>query len=306
MRIKNGIYRDMFNIACEDCTGNDIKNSKKCEHCFNVTDSEDCKYLYDVLTAKNCYDINYSLYDPQANYEVISTVGLKYSAFYMAGPYNTSCFYSHILKSCTDCFGCIGLKNKRNCILNKQYTKEQYEELVPKIIAHMRKDGDGAAMNPSEASGSWGEFFPIRLSPHGYNETVAHEYMPMTKEEVLKRGWTWRDESEEGQKYMGPAVTIPDNINDVQDDISSKILTCEASGKQFKIIPQELKFYRQLGIPLPHRSPAQRHKDRNALRNPRKLWNRQCANCKKAIMTSYAPERPEKVVCEKCYLEAVY
>ncbi len=130
--------------------------------------------------------------------------------------------------------------------------------------------------------------------------------MPLTKEDVLKRGWNWRDDVEEGQKVMGPVVTIPDGISDVPDDISTKVLTCEASGKQFKIIPQELKFYRQSGIPLPHRSPAQRHKDRNALRNPRKLWKRNCANCNKPLATSYEPGRPERIYCEPCYLKSVY
>lgn len=294
MRIEKGIYRDMYNIASEGCTGNDIKNSKNCDRCFNATDCEDCSCLYDVLTAKNCRDINYSLYNPQADYEVISTVGLTNSAFYMAGPYNTGCFYGHMLQSCTDCFGCIGLKQKKHCILNKQYTKEEYEVLVPKLIEHMR------------GTGEWGEFFPIKLSPHGYNETVACEYMPLTKEEVLQRGWPWRDEPVPNQEYMGPPVTLPDAIADVAETICGSILTCEASRKQYKIIPQELKFYRQLGIPLPRRAPAQRHNDRNALRNPRRLWDRECMNCKKKIQTSYAPDRPEIVYCEECYLKTVY
>ena len=33
--------------------------------------------------------------------------------------------------------------------------------------------------------GEWGEFFPSTLSPFGYNETVAQEYFPLTREEVL-------------------------------------------------------------------------------------------------------------------------
>ena len=39
--------------------------------------------------------------------------------------------------SSSDCFGCVSIRNKKYCILNKQYTKEEYEELLPKIIAHM-------------------------------------------------------------------------------------------------------------------------------------------------------------------------
>ena len=48
-------------------------------------------------------------------------------------------------------FGCVGLKSKEYCILNKQYTKEAWEALVPQIIEHMKKtrlpDGQ-AALQP--------------------------------------------------------------------------------------------------------------------------------------------------------------
>ncbi len=302
MRIENGVYRDMVLINVEQCSGNDIKNSKNCAYCFNATDCEDCAYLYDVLNAKDCRDMNYSLYDPEASYEIISTVGTKFCAFLMAGPYNASSFYCQQMKSCKNCFGCQGLKNKQYCILNKQYTKEEYEALVPKIIEHMRtthSTGSGQA-------GEYGEFFPAHLSPHGYNETVAQEYMPLTKEETLKRGWNYAEESESGEHYLGSPIEILDSIVDIDDSICGKVLLCEVTKKPFKIIAQELAFYKRMGIPIPRRCPMQRHKDRSALRNPRKLWPRTCGKCKKDIQTTYSPDRPETVYCEMCYLETVY
>ncbi|MDP2669631.1 MAG: hypothetical protein Q8O99_01100 [bacterium] len=36
-------------------------------------------------------------------------------------------------------FGCSNLRNKQYCIFNKQYTQEEYEQLVPKIITHMQE-----------------------------------------------------------------------------------------------------------------------------------------------------------------------
>lgn len=292
MRIEQGVYRDMYNINSEHCTGNNIKNSKNCLQCYNATHCEDCSYLYDVLDAKDCHDMNYSLYDPEASYEVISTVGLKNSAFYMAGPYNSSCFYSQMLLSCSDCFGCVGLKKKQYCILNKEFSKAEYEDLAGRIVEHMKKTGE------------WGEFFPVHLSPHAYNETVAQEYMPLTISEVEGRGWSWL-ENKDAESYMGAPVHVPDSIFDVADDICKEVLVCEHSQKPYKVIPQELKFYKEQGIPVPRRSPAQRHKDRNSLRNPRVLWDRHCAKCSKDISTSYAPDRPEKVYCEACYLQFV-
>jgi len=154
----------------------------------------------------------------------------------------------------------------------------------------------------------WGQFFPFSLSPFGYNETMAREYFPMTKEQVLKKGWKWKEEGveEKPQNYLGPEVQVPDDIQDVDDSICGKILRCEATGKLFKIIPQELQFYRDMKLPLPRKCFMQRQKERFMLRNPRHLWKRECAKCKKGIETTYAPERPEIVYCEECYLATVY
>jgi len=293
MRIEQGVYRDMYNVNCEGCTGNDIKNSKKCVHCFNVTDSEDSKYLYDVLDAKDCQDLNYSLYKPEVAYELCSTLNMRFSAFDFASHYCANAFYCDMCNNSHDCFGCIGLNHGEFCILNKQYTKEEYEKLIPKIVEVMKKHKE------------WGEFFPVTLSPFGYNETVAQEYMPLTKQEIESRGWKWTEEKE-NENQTGANMKIPDEIDGVDESICKGILLCEESGKLFRVIPQELTFYKQNNIPIPHRSPAQRHKDRNSLRNPRKLWNRKCAKCTKDIQTSYAPDRPEAVCCEECYIKAVY
>lgn len=53
---------------------------------------------------------------------------------------------------CEYCFGCVGLKKKKYCILNKQYSKEEYEELKGKIISDMKR------------SGEYGKFLPYEMS----------------------------------------------------------------------------------------------------------------------------------------------
>jgi hypothetical protein len=50
--------------------------------------------------------------------------------------YCIGCFH------CSHIFLCNGLINKSYCILNKQYTKEEYEKLVPQIIEKMIADGE--------------------------------------------------------------------------------------------------------------------------------------------------------------------
>lgn len=42
------------------------------------------------------------------------------------------------------------------------------------------------------------------------------------------------------------------------------------------------------------------------MRNPRTLCERDCTGCGEKIITTYIPERTEKVYCEKCYKKLVY
>jgi len=188
------------------------------------------------------------------------------------------------------------LRRKEYCIFNRQYEKEDYESLAPKIIEHMQKIAE------------WGEFFPSSDSPFGYNETSAEDYYPLTREEALRRGFNWSDYEppKPEVKRSIPASALPDNIETVPDDILDWAIGCEVSRKLFRIIKQELDFYRKEHLPVPRRHPDQRHKDRLARRNPRKLWRRNCVRCGKDIQTSYAPDRPETVYCESCYLKEVY
>ena len=42
----------------------------------------------------------------------------------------------------------------------------------------------------------YGEFFPSELSPFCYNETIAQEYFPLTKEEATEQGYKWKEKEE--------------------------------------------------------------------------------------------------------------
>jgi len=150
------------------------------------------------------------------------------------------------------------------------------------------------------------------MSLFGYNESEAQDYTPLTKEQALEQKLNWSD-------YEAPLPkvdkTIPtekmsvlDDIKDVPDEIVNWAIECEVSKKLFRIIPKELKFYREHGLPISRRHPDVRHLDRLKLRNPRKLWHQVCdkKGCEVEFETTYAPDRPEKVYCEKCYREEVY
>ncbi len=287
-------HRFMIGNKNQNVIGNFLYNCKNCSYCFSSGGCEDCKYGSQIDAVNSSYDMNCMGYDKsELCYECTGGTGLfeaiSTECVWMCSnvSYSGQCF-----NNCSNIFGCIGLKHAEYCILNKQYTKEEYFKTREKIIEHMKKTGE------------WGEFFPIEMSPFTYNESVASEYFPLTEKEISAKNWKYREEKQDFE-YNGKKFEVPNKIGEVNDGILDEILICEATGKYYKIQKAELTFYRKMNFPIPRLCPDERHKRRMALRNPRTLFERACNSCNAKIQTTFSPDRPEKVYCEECYLQHV-
>ncbi len=305
----------LHGLMNENVSGDNLNGCKDTFESYDCANLRDCKYCTNMLMgATDCYDINIWGNNLSLAYNCagIGEGGQNIIASYYVAFGAQNIFHSiFCLNGVENLFGCVGLQHKKNCILNKQYSEEEYKKLVLRIIEHMQKTrAHGASAQALDLAGAefanqeWAEAFPASLSPFGYNETVADEYYPLTREQALAQGFNWRNP--DPKEYQRQIYLIPAGIKDVPDQITKEVLACEVCQKNFKITVQELKFYRRKNLPIPRKCSDCRHKDRLALRNPRKLWTCACGKCGTAIQTTYSPERPEKVYCEKCYLEAVY
>lgn len=288
--------------ASEDCTGDAVFNSKNCQFAYDVKESENCKYLHNSPKCLETYDAVYCAPDGlQFCYNLTSCVGTNLMVGFFVW-YCDEVRYSMDCLNARNLFGCVGLRNKQYCVFNKQYTKEEYETLVGRIIEHMMK-----ATPPSGGQASeWGEFFPYSLTPCAYNEAVGHEYFPLTKEQAVALGASWKEEDPLPQRPNSDYFTPAEDIRDVSENITTKTLKCETSGREFRITPQEFKFYQKMKLPVPRRHPDQRHYDRLAQHNAHRLWDRACAKCGKTTPTAIPPENPAIVYCEGCYLKEAY
>ncbi|MCX6807384.1 MAG: hypothetical protein NTZ80_01055 [Patescibacteria group bacterium] len=286
----------------ENCSGDRLENAKNCQQCFDgIVDAEDCHYCQIFgWDARDLGDCTLATKNSELLYENLAIMEVYNSAFINFCSRCNNIFYCDNLASCEHCFGCIGLRNAKYCILNKQYSKEDYDSLTSRIIPHMQKLNE------------WGEFFPISISPFGYNETVAQELFPLTEDEAIQKGFDWCSYKSPQPKFTktlsADQLEKFDDIQSVPDDITKFALKCEISGNLFQIQKPELKFYQQMNIRLPRRCPKIRHLDRLHRRQPWKLWHRVCdrSGCSIEFDTAYAPEDGEIVYCEKCYLESVY
>ncbi len=318
-------HRFLLGDKNENSTGNSLWNTKNCESCFDTTNAEDCKYCVWFVDGKDCQDI-FAWGESELCYQIVSGGEQMYHCAFTVVSWG--CKDSYYLDLCyysKNCFGCVGLNKNEYCILNKQYTKEEYELLLPQVVEHMKKSrlreltppapshsgltasGPGTALSKRESEGAfeWGEYFPYAYSPYPYSDSVAQEYYPLDTKAATELQAFWREENE-GHRFEGARVQVPDKIDDVKDSVLAEILTCDQCDKNYKIIAKELEFYRERRLPVPTQCHNCRHANRVALRNPRQLWQRTCAKCKRDIESSFSPERPEIVYCEVCYQAAVY
>ncbi len=284
-------HRAMLATKSENVSGSHVFNSKNTFESFFADRCEDTSYCAQVVDLKDCYDNNYTE-ENELCYEYLGMYETRETFFSLFCRHTNNVYYSEYCVNSENLFGCSNLRNKKYCILNKQYAQKEYEDLVPRIIEQMKK------------ANTWGEFFPITISPFAYNETVAQEYFPISEQEATKNGWRWKTEDQ--KEFQPQTAKIPQKIEDATEDICYEVLACEVTGKNYRIIPQELAFYQSMKLPIPRKHPDQRHKERIAKRNPRQLWPRACGKCKKSILTSYPETSPYKVYCEECYLKEIY
>ena len=298
-----------FGMQNTNFTGDFIENGKNIRDCFFVGNIEDSKFCSFISNGpvRTTYDFTHYGDNIELMYECLQcgdgTSNVKGSWGVWTISRNVN--YTITSPGVSDIFGCIGLKKKQYCILNKQYTKEQYEELLPRLIQHMN---DLPYVDHKGRIYKYGDFFPAELSLFGYNETTAQEYFPLTEKEARDMGFNWRKRLERDYEITKSPKDLPDSVQDVDESILNEIIACEHEARcnescmtAFRILPEDREFYERHELPHPTLCPNCRHFERIAKRNPLKLWDRQCAKCSNEIPTSYSPDRPEVVYCIQCY-----
>lgn len=302
--------RFMTGTMNANVSGEYISNCKNTHESYQVMDAQDCKYchLFILGPTKDCYDFTMWGMNASLVYESTASGGGTANCKFVSEVWTEAhdieyCF--NLLLQGSNLFGCNGIKQKEYCILNKQYSKDEYIELVSKIKEHMM------AMPYIDKHGheyKYGEFFPPEFSPFAYNETLAQEYFPLTKEQALAQDRGWRDREAREYKITLASSDIPDSITEVDESVTKQIIECFHKGtcnhqcsEAFRIIPKEFEFYKKYNLPLPRLCPNCRHYGRLSQKQGFKLYKRACAKCDKEIETSYSPDRPEIVYCERCY-----
>lgn len=294
---RNAVRKHVNNVKAENSLGDGLGECRNCFYVFRALGgSENLRYLAYGDKFTDSMDV-FGGSDSSLVYEssgLASASNIKFSAMIRTG---LELEYSIECSNCDYCFGCFGLRNKKYCIFNKQYNKDEYWKIIDKIKTEMLENKE------------YGEFFPLANSPFPYNDSNASMYFPLNKEDVAKNGWYWEDKEKSDIDLSKFKVLqsheVPNNISEVSDDILKSVIICEKTGKPFKIIKFELDFYRKKNLPLPTVHPLQRVKDRFEFRHSFKLWWYPCSKCGETMHSVHDPKKNLKVYCEACYLREV-
>jgi len=84
----------------------DLTRCDKCERCYECVD---CYKCFDTVYSDGC-------------------------------DRSMECYFCSRCKDCQNCFCCVLLQNKQYCILNRQYTKEEYERKIKELLQKSLQD----------------------------------------------------------------------------------------------------------------------------------------------------------------------
>lgn len=302
--------------ATSDSTGDYLVRCHDCVNIFTAAEAQNCTNGFSVGFVKDSMDVFAST--AELSYEYAGGGFKNYKLlFSYECESSADLFYSLQCINCTDSFGCVGLKDKKFCILNTQYTQEEYQKLLPRLVQHMK---DLAYRDVKGRVYTFGEFLPPEFSLFPYNDSIAQDFYPLTSTQAQVEGFAWRNESRGKYTPTLQPSDLTDHIDQVQDSILKEVIACEHQGtctdhctSVFTIIPMELEFLRSQSIPLPRMCPNCRHIRRVKQKNPMKLWQRACmckgsanhphgiSTCSTQVSTTFSPGRPDLIYCHECY-----
>ena len=240
------------NIGCQNINdGNALFNCfdlSNATHSFNVKWGKNLIFTGWVHWVEDAYDIC-GWWSP-SSHDIYGVAGVSGDNVYCSSHIiGSNIFYSYYLENCSYCIWCIGLKNRSYCILNKQYTKEEWKILSDKIFSQM------------ESEWTLWEFFPWSINPYYFNDTIAGMLWEFTKQEVKAKWYMWRDDEIK--------VDIPDSsdIISVEDlkgyewyspdwewkinpEILKKVIR-DIEWNYYRIIEMEYDFLMKHALPLP-------------------------------------------------------
>jgi len=298
--VRDSVWPENFNVGSDDCRGEYIEDSTRCDNCYWLGKSTD---LYWCWVSEEHRDCAFSAWTGWGgdSYYTCDVVG--------GGPlrFCFRCWRCVEMEYCMDCydcefcFGCVGLKKKRFHIFNKEYSKEEYWQKVDELKCAMLDRGE------------YGEYFPASFSENGFEYAMYDAFFGYSEKD-LEQYQAPRFDPRRGAvvSASGNNDSQPIDINSIPDCLSQideatfvgKPILDPVLGRPFSVVAGEMAFYRSQGYSFPREHFLRRLKASIRTSNSPEEEKALCGSCGKAITTyKNSTFSKRKVFCKECYLK---
>ncbi|MDD5770496.1 MAG: hypothetical protein PHE25_06000, partial [Candidatus Gracilibacteria bacterium] len=342
---QKSIRKGVSLIGTEKSVGDQLKNSNDTLFGFWMLGADDCFNSANGFPATQKKAFNSFGFGLVENIYFSMGSGPLTKGFFSVNIESSSdIYFSQKLKGCHHCIGCYGLINADYHILNKAYSKEDYEKNFDKIMLNLNN------------SGNLNKFYNIEKTPYPLNDSTLVEEFPIKNLRYLKsynggdyksyefeeklynskgKGnlyifdeslaisdaildlggkekikTKWRNKKAEVNIPTGMTVLkydeLPKNIQDIDLSILEKAIICQETSRPFRIIKKELEFYKKHHIALPSLHPDIRIEKRIERKSKIGLYLMNCCKCNKEILSVYDESYGYNLCCEECYNREVY
>jgi hypothetical protein len=208
----------------ENVNSDYVNMASGCKNCylvFNTSPAEELMYsrgikngrfssdLYFAVNIENCYE----------SINIQESYGTTHSQNVI------SCVDSHFIlngKNLVSCFGCVNLSNKSYCILNEQYSKEDYTEKVNQILGSYQKMEEFKKVFQEFSLG-----FPCRENNNMKALDSTGDYIYDSKNVIN----SFEVSGGEDCKYLFASKNIKDSIGTIgYGTKAERLLECVATG----------------------------------------------------------------------------
>lgn len=111
---------------------NRVTDMRHCYLLYGTAVAEYCRYGVWLNGSKECVD-GYNVQKSERCYECIDCIQGYQLAFSQESNSCADSWFLFNCNNCQNCFGCVNLRNKKYCIFNEQYSKEEYEKRIKEM-----------------------------------------------------------------------------------------------------------------------------------------------------------------------------
>ncbi|MFH1253723.1 MAG: hypothetical protein V1664_05365 [Candidatus Uhrbacteria bacterium] len=293
------VWPENSNLNTENSTGEYLENTTNARECYHVrggsrnidhvtwclgAPSTDCAYCGGATASTDCY---YSVGVTNCHH---SFFNMNIVTGCQNVEYCTRCF------DCENCFGCVGLKRKKFCLLNKQYSEEEYWKTLDDLKCRMLEEGN------------YGDIPGMRFSTQHWTSLLdLFEIDEVTALKLGGRNFDLIGQGAEGPEIPSDLICSSDSLPDRLEPkdfnkVIGQFYFDPTVGRRFGYLKPELELYQKLKIALPHQHPRARMVEIYRQLNKPEFIGTTCRNCNKEIKVAKNQAFPErKIYCRVCY-----